>query len=994
MTAANIFTIPPGLSFVDMLARGILEQVSGDPLALAAHLILLPNRRSVRTLREAFLRLSEGRPTLLPRMMVLGDMDEDEVALGEGHGLDLPPAISGIRRQLLLARLIMAMGGGRGGQPPSPDQAAHLAAELGKLLDQVQNERLDFADLARLVPDDYASHWQITLDFLKLLTEHWPAILADQGGLDAADRRNKLLEAQARHWQAIPPDHPVIAAGITGSVPAAADLLATVARLPRGRIVLPGLDRHMDEASWAALDETHPQFSLKRLLDRLGIAPGAVRPWAEDEVRDRRAWLISEAMRPAATTEAWRDLPRLEDGAAIAGVTRLDCPTPREEAGAIALMMRECLETEGRTAALVTPDRDLARRVAAELGRWGIGIDDSAGHSLRLSVPGVFLALCAEMVAEDFAPHKTLAALKHPLAAAGRSALACRLLVRRLERIALRGPRPAPGIAGLRAAVHAAAHEASERDGVTHEPDQELLAWLDGLEALAQPLVTLMTERTAPLADLVRAHMEFAESLAQDDETPGPLRLWKGEAGTVAAQFAADLAEAAPLLPPLPGRLYPALLETLMTGVTIRPAWGGHPRLHILGPLEARLHHPDLMILGGLNEGTWPPDVQADPWMSRPMREKFGLAAPEQRIGLSAHDFAQAFCAPQVVITRAQRVEGTPTVPSRWLLRLETVMEACGLDAHAAASWSAAWIDWSMLLDKAELHHPARPPAPRPPLAARPRRLSVTQIETWMRDPYAVYARHILKLEALDPIDADPGASDYGNLVHKALELFTRAHPHQALPADAEERLLAIGREVFAQALAAPGIWAFWWPRFERIAQWFVAHERGRRDGVKRTFCEVGGALEIDAPGGPFRLTAKADRIDVLADGTLALIDYKTGAPPSRKEVAAGYAPQLPLEAVIARHGGFRDIPAAEVAQMLFWRLRGGDPGGEEQSAGDDSRQLAAEAMAGLAELIRTFDDENTAYEARPHPERAPKYSDYLHLARVKEWASGGEDEE
>lgn len=986
--ADRVYTIPPGASFVDALARGLLAEAEADPLALARQIVLLPTRRACRSLREAFLRLGGGRPLLLPRMLPLGEMDEDELAMADeavaGPVLDLPPAVPPLTRQLLLARLIMAMGGGRGGTPPNPDQAARLAAELGRLLDQVQTENLSFERLAGLVPDDYAAHWQITLDFLRILTEHWPGILRGQGLMDAADRRNRLLRAQAEEWRRKAPETPIVAAGSTGSIPAVADLLRVVAGLPNGRLVLPGLDHGLDGESWEALEPSHPQYGLKTLLERMDVPRRAVRRWpwvgADDPTRQK---LASAVMRPAATTDGWRRM-ETADAAMVDGLTRLDCPGPREEAGAIALLMRECLETEGRTAALVTPDRGLARRVAAELGRWGITVDDSAGQSLAVSVPGVFLRLTAVMAAESFAPHATLAALKHPLACGGLSAGRFRALARRLDGGALRGPRPAPGIAGLIAAVRSSFETPDASKHGRAFDAAELTRWLQDMDVAAQPFLRLLAQPTAPLADLLRAHVAFAEWLATDESWRGAARLWKGEAGETAAGFVADLAEAATVLDGIPPASYPALLDGLMTGRAVRPAWGGHARLHIWGPLEARLQHADRLILGGLNEGTWPAETAADPWMSRPMRQAFGLPLPERRIGLAAHDFAQALCAGEVFLTRALRVDGTPTVPSRWLLRLDAVLRACGLAEHR---WRRHWLDWFAALDRPERLAQVGPPAPRPPLKARPRLLSATQIETWMRDPYAVYARHVLRLKALDPIDADPGAADYGDIVHRALELFLNRHPDE-LPADAERSLLAIGREAFGERLAAPGVWAFWWPRFERIARWFVAHEAKRRPTISATASEVSGAIEIAAPGGPFRVTAKADRIDMMADGGLVLIDYKTGAPPTVKEVAAGFAPQLPIEAAIARAGGFAGVPAGPVAALLYWRLRGNAVGGEESPAGGDPALLADQALAGLAALIAAFDDEATPYAARPHPERAPRYSDYLHLARVKEWAS------
>jgi len=985
--AAGVHTIAPGHSFVDALADGLLQQTGGDPLQLARHLVLLPTRRACRSLREAFLRRGHGKPLLLPRLRPLGELDEDEMLLlDEGPAdvdLDLPPAVSPLRRQLLLARLIAAMGAGRGGERPSPAQAAQLAGELGRLLDQVQTEGLSLDGLKGLVPEDYAAHWQITLDFLALLTRHWPAILKEQGLMDAAERRRRLILAQAEQWRRQPPDFPVIAAGSTGSMPATAELLAVVAGLPQGAVVLPGLDRDLDEDGWRAVDESHPQFGMKALLDRLGLDRGAVRPWLHKPApRLSRARLASEALRPAATTDGWRDARGI--GAdALDGVTRLDCPGPREEAGAIALLLRHAVETPEKTAALVTPDRGLARRVAAEMRRWGVEIDDSGGKPLHLTAPGMFLVLLADMVAERCAPHAVLAALKHPLAAGGADRGAFRGRVRRLETAVLRGPRPAPGFAGIRAAAPTRAKENRVRW------DAAMDDWLARLEALAAPFADLVARDEASLSDLLRAHMQLAEALAEDDRLPGAARLWAGDAGEAAAGFVAELAEAASALPAMRGADYAPLFAVLLSGGVVRPRWGGHPRIHVLGQLEARLQHLDLVILGGLNEGTWPPAPGADPWMSRPMRKSFGLPPPERRIGLAAHDFAQAFCAPEVVLTRAARVEGAPTVPSRWVLRLDAVLRACGLDMPQPGPW----IDWFARLDRPDAIAPTPPPAPCPPVSARPRRLSATEIETWMRDPYAIYARHVLRLKALDPIDADPGAADYGSIVHGALEELLKRHP-KALPPDALAELLEIGREAFAPLMALPTVYAFWWPRFERIAAWFVGVEAERRADVARTVCEAKGATMLNGPGGPFELVARADRIDIGRDGGLTIIDYKTGAPPSAREVAAGYAPQLPIEAAIATAGGFDGVPAAPVAALEYWRLKGGDPGGEIRSAGADPANLAAEALDGVQTLVAVFDLPDTRYQARPHPDMAPRFSDYVHLARVKEWASteGGEE--
>ncbi len=980
-----IYTIAAGLPFVDALAAGLVARLGEDPESLADARVLLPTRRACRALREAFLRQSEGRALLLPRITPLGDLDEDELSLGAWEGgevsrlgedgaaaFEVPTALSGLRRQVLLTRLVMAIDpGGR-----TPEQAARLAGELGRLLDQVQTERLSFDRLADLVPEDLASHWQITLDFLRILSEQWPRILAEESAIDAADRRNRLLEAQARSWRDRPPSHPVIAAGSTGSIPATANLLAVIAELPAGCIVLPGLVRDCRPEVWAAFDPTHPQYGMARLLDRLNVAPADVADWPAPGFQPStggRVMLIERALRPADTIDGWLSDPPLREDA-LAGVQRIDCPGPREEAGVISLLMREALETPGRTAALITPDRALARRVAAELRRWDIDVDDSAGRPLDQTPALTLLRLAVRMAAEDFAPVALLAALKHPLVAAGCDPAAFRSLVRELELTILRGPRPAPGTVGLRRALS--------------RPAPHLLELVDDLERCVEPLVTALAAPHAGFSALLKAHVTVAESLASTALEAGANRLWAGDAGEAAAVFVSELAEAAEALGSISPRDYPRLFDALAAGRVVRPRFGQHPRLQIWGPLEARLQQADLLILGGLNEGTWPPEAVASPWMSRPMMEGFGLPLPERRIGLAAHDFAQALAAPRVALTRATRVEGTPTVPSRWLSRIEALVRDTPLSE--ALRPETRWLRWHAALDDPGAPRPTPPPRPCPPVEDRPRELSVTRVETWIRDPYAIYARHILGLKPLDPLDAPPDAMERGIIIHEALDAFVRQYPNE-LPEDAESALLAIGEQVFRDTLDRPGVRAFWWPRFRRIARWFVAFERQRRaDGWTILATEVRGAMDLGGPAGPFRLTARADRIERSAGGELAIADYKTGVPPSWRQVKAGLAPQLPLEASMAQAGTFEGIAPQGIAELLYLRLSGGHTPGESRILDKDIEALAHQTMEGLRGRIAAYDDPKTPYLSRPRPMFLSHVGDYDHLARVKEWASAG----
>ena len=1005
----KVYTIATHRPFLATLAAGLLGMAGADPLLLPRMTVLLPTRRAVRSLREAFLRVAPdgkviGTPLLLPRMRPVGDAGSDELLLSDGGAEDLavPPPIPELRRRLLLTRLVLRWGERRGDEPLLPGQAAALAASLARLLDRVATEGASFAKIADLVPEGLAEHWRAVHHFLQILPQHWPRILAEEGALDAASRRNRLLERQTETWRRSPPRHPVIAAGLTGGIPAMTDLLSLVAALDQGAVILPGLDRERDAAEWSAIeeDEAHPQHLMAGLLRALDLTPAEVRDWPprlpdpipargfeglsdlplfaslsrsagpaernSEAAIARRVRLIAEALRPAITTDAWRRLPA-QPLDTLDGLSRYDCASAQEEAVTIALLLRRKLETPGATAALVTPDRALARRVAAELRRWDIDIDDSAGLPLNRTPPGVFLRLVLDLAASGLAPVPLLAALKHPLASGGLPSVAFRDLARQLEQ-AIRGPRPAPGLAGLRAAL------AGERLG--------LARFVDRLEGCLGPLPELLVADAVPLSRVAAAHIEAAERLAATATETGGERLWRETAGEAAARFCHELIDAARDLPPLPGRHFPALFESLAADAVVRPVFGRHPRLAIWGLLEARLQQADLVVLGALNEGSWPPSAEHDPWMSRQMRREFGIALPERAIGIAAHDFAQALGAPEVVLTRAARSEGVPTVPSRWLLRLDTVLQAAGLDGALGPDDTLRHA--AELIDRTQGYRPLPPPEPRPPLEARPRKLSVTRIETWLRDPYAIYARYILGLKPLDELDADPSRAELGTVIHRALDAFFRRFP-QGMPDNAEEQLLDIGREQFGPILSRPGAWAFWWPRFRRIANWLVNQERIRRADTVESHSECEGSWTLPARGGPFTITAKADRIDRLAAGGFLLVDYKTGGVPPPKQVQAGFAPQLPLEGAILRGGGFNGVSGSPAA-LEYWRLSGGDPAGERCpiDAGDPG-ELIDRVVARVAALIDRFDDPATPYLAVPSPRWAPRYSDYRHLERLAE---------
>jgi ATP-dependent helicase/nuclease subunit B len=977
----TIATIPPTQRFLDTLAAWWLSRTATSPLAVADGLFLLPTRRAARGLAEAFLRQAEGRPLLLPRIVALGAIDETPFAMA--GALDLPPAIPDPMRLAALTRLILAKEGAQGA-PREAARAWQLAAELATLLDDAARAEIDLAAaLPKAVGEDFAAHWNVTLEFLKIVTHTYPAWLAENGFADPAQRQLALLDAQTGAWTLNPPATAVIAAGTTGAIPAVGRLLKLVAYLPQGMVVLPGLDQALDQPSWESLEQSHPQATLRDLLIRLDarredVLPftaisGVKLPAASPETRET---LLRQALLPAGALGQWQTSTAPADP----NFCRLDAADQQEEAVSIALLLRDALETPGHRAALVTPDRPLARRVAAELLRFGIVADDSAGEDLAETPPAVFLRLLAEALAQSLRPVALLALLKHPFAAAGLRPAACREAARRLERAALRGPRPAPGLAGLRA-THADA------------------AFLDRLNAALSPVLELGEGKNAPSV-LLAALLQSAEALAATDEAPGAQILWSGEDGDALASHLSLLLEALDLVPPLPLRSLPPLLDAVLAGQAVRTrrALRGrdgaeHPRVFIWGLLEARLQTADVIVLGGLSEGVWPPLGESGPWMNRAMRQAVGLPSPEEKLGLAAHDFVMASCAaPTAVLSAPRRRDRAPAVPSRWLVRLDAMLngQRTALPRHPAPSWAQA-IDRPPGAAK-----PVSPPAPCPPVASRPRKLSVTEIETFLRDPYAIYAKHILRLKKLPPLEEAADAADYGSIVHDGLARFF-ARNGRVWPANARAQLAADMESALADKRLRPALTAWWRPRLQRIAAWVADAERDRRTGGAPSVLgsEQPGAWVFDAPAAPFTLHGRADRIERRADGGWAILDYKTGAPPSATQVEDGLAPQLPLEAAMLARGAFGPELTGDISELTYWHISGGFEPGKVITLfkGDPAWTLdiAKQADARVQALVAAFDDAGQAYLSQPSAGAAPRFSDYAVLARVAEWAAADE---
>jgi ATP-dependent helicase/nuclease subunit B len=962
----RIFGLPPGVDFAQAFLDGVRARVAGQgPDALARVEIYVNTRRSARRLRDLLL---DGPACLMPRIRVITDLADLPLA-----GTDLPPAIAPLRRRLELTQAVTAL------LEQEPDLAPRsasydLADSLAAILSEMHDEGVPPAILKTLDVSRHSAHWDRSLRFLTILFDHF----LSQDAPDPEARLRLTVEALRISWAVAPPDHPVIVAGSTGSRGTTSLFMGLVAALPQGAVVLPGFDFDQPDQVWNSIGDAssgadHPQGGFARLLARLDARPGDVRPWTgATPVSPARNRLISLALRPAPVTDQW-----LAEGPALQGLDEatgplslIEADDPRAESLAIALALRKAAE-DGRRAALVTPDRTLTRRVAAALERWRIIPDDSAGRQLSQTPPGVFLRLVAAGFGAPQTGESLLALLKHPMTHGGSDRGQHMALVRRLEwQLRRHGP-------AFPDADSLAAWAATRGEG-----DPDLADWAGWL---GEALTAFSDSGALPLADHVARHRALAEHLAA---APGDAthRLWSDGDGETAKQALTSLAthaDAGGIMTPAD---YANLLTAILRREEVREPATPHALIAFWGTLEARTQAADLLILGGLNDGTWPGLPPPDPWFSRAMRADAGLRSPERLIGLAAHDFQQAVAGPEVILSRSLRDAEAPTVPSRWLVRLTNLMDGIGPDGQAAlASMRDRGRTWCDLATR--LERPAQPapaahrPSPRPPVSARPRTLSVTEVQKLIRDPYAIYARRVLDLSMLDPLRQKPDAMLRGSILHRVVEEFVRDTPG-TLPPDAADRLRRAADRVLAADLPWPAARRLWLHRLMRVAESFLADEAIRRTRGEPAYLEVSGHLDIDQPR--FALRGKADRIDRLLDGRYVVYDYKTGAPPTEKQVDL-FDKQLLLEARMIEDGAFRDLPPGEVAAVEYIGL-GSKAGATRLDLTDDR---VARTWQDFLRLIASYDAQETGYTARSRLEKRMDVSDYDHLSRFTEWENG-----
>lgn len=991
---ANVFTIASDTPFLSVLSKLILEgfpfakgEVSGD---LATWTILVPTRRAARELQHRLLTDSGKTAVVMPNIRPIGDIDEDLIEL-QPTDLHLPPEIPPIGREFALTtfvdewakenphlRLAQEIAA-------SPNQAQSLVASLAELVDSLETEEISLERIPEAYQIDLAVHREAILSLLDLIRVRLPTLYITENVMGTKERRGRLLRLEAARLTENPPAGPVIAAGSTGTIAATRELLKAISKLDKGAVILPGLDQNMDDESWVSVSPQHPQYALKQLIEELGVARGDIAVLGQPSAR--RAWLASELMRPSEVAEKWQDIlssspEMVSEG--LSGVSLIEARDKTEEASIIALIMRRELESPAGEVALVTPDRGLARRVKSALARWNIGVDDSAGEPLIHFGAASLLALLMDAARNDFSAPALTSLFDHPLAKFGMERDVFRRAARHINLTLFRSLPLGGGVGRLLEAfdrcVENFKKDTHQNPAIRRLEDSD---WQDAracLQQVVEMLLPLPAATTGSFLDHLDTLITVAENIGGPD-------FWLGPEADTLFQLIDTLRQEATRFPICD---FNRMALTLRRHMQLAPLRNPHvqtSRLAILGLLEARLVAPRTVILGGLNEGIWPRQPQPGPWLNRPMRDIFGMHQPERQIGQSAHDFVQAFGAQNVFLTWSRRDGMEPAIPSRWILRLQTLAKAVGLDtAESRDPWQA----WAGQLDQPASISPLPKPLPRPPVLARPQRLSVTRVETLIRDPYAIYGALVLGLEPLTEISAKPDAALRGTLFHAALGEFFNRHP-STLPARALEELVEIGRTNFQPFRDNPEIMSFWWNRFVRLASWIVENEASLRHSVEKALSEVRGSMELSVGDSKFTLSARADRIDVLADGTARIIDFKTGEPPSAKEVDAGFSPQLTLQAALLERGGFEGIGKHVARELLYIQITGGVPAGLLKPIKINAEEAARRHLASLIGLLEKYQHVGQAYIPRFAVQNEDEVAPYDHLSRYREWVLSGE---
>lgn len=962
--APRVRTIAPSAPFLDTLIDALIAELDrDDPFALADCIILAPNRRGAQAFTESFARRNAGG-ALLPTVRPLADLEEDPDVWGpEPLDFDIPPAIDPMRRRFEIARLVRARDAAEGGVD-DPVRALAFADELTRLLDSAAAaENVDWSKLEKEIAEtDLAEHWVRSAQFLSIITQFWPQHLQDNALCDPADRKARVLRALAQRWREQPPQKPVIIAGSTGSLAPTRVLMRVVASLPRGVIVLPGLDHDLDDAAWDAMEPGHPQFTMKETLLALEVSRADVDVIGApvSERAHARHIVLRETMAPAMTTADWRGRLARAGGADIAqagleGIRLIEAHTEEEEAAIVAALLRETYEDDSKTAAFVTPDAGLARRVAAKLARWNIAPRTTIGTPFAtLPIGALIMTLCR--LAEDDGDQAALASLlKSPLVGADLAPGNKEQVVARIEHKFLRGARTYRDLAALCTRLESDA--------------QALMA---DVHAAMAPLRACAAAERTDMTQCADALIDAVEALHGAD------RAWSDAPGAQGATLLRALVEHGAALHEMAPHQAWRAVRKLVLDREAPPTTGGDARIAILGALEARLERADRLILGGLNEGVWPKPPPEDGLLSRRLRKALGLASPDLRLGLAAHDFSQLAATHDLILTRAHRVGDSPRVASRWIWRLRTLAKAAGADAKLDNAAARRPVEWVRALNAPHAVQPATPPKPCPPIHMRPHRVTFTDAALLVRDPYAIFAKRVLGLRALRAVGEPPGPAERGTAIHDAIEAFEEGHDPHALMALLHDHLTRGGFDAAQLSVEMHRLRE----ASEEYVIWQNAalHEHGVKV-VRERNCD----LAID---GGVTLHGRADALHLWPDGTADIIDFKSGQPPGDKEVNVGLQPQLTLEGAALMRAGFENVNPHDPRSFIYWRFAPREFGARAVKLDNETPTDAAEkALARLVGRLRYFQVETNAYVSKPRPKFANQAGEYDLLARRAEWA-------
>ncbi|MBU4567548.1 MAG: double-strand break repair protein AddB [Alphaproteobacteria bacterium] len=998
--APKTWTIPPGTDFLGSLASLLAKEfdLAARPDALADAIIYVPNRRSARALTLALFDALGGGSTLLPPdIRTLGDLETEEPPpVSEAAIAALPPALSQAKRQGALAQLAAAFYRAEYGRQLPPSSALAAARELARLLEQASmgEEPVDWSGLQSLVAEsDLAVHWVNSTRFLGIITAAWPEWLVQNNAADPFERRQIAANALVETWRSHPPQSPVIIAGSTGATPSGRSLMRAALDLPKGLVVFPGLDTELTPEAMGAVRTapSHPQHALVRTLDMLGLALEDIAEWpgmngAAPSSSRRR--LVYEALAPADDTADWRET--LEEmarsggttpggfaRAALDGLSGVELPNEAAEAEAAALLLRSILEEPGATGALVTPDAGLARRVGALLERWKISVPPSAGQPLGRTPAGSLIALCARWAVDPADPVVLSAVLKHPF-------VRFRAQGNLLDLDFLRGARRWQTFEDLARLILSRRDERYKSFSIAEMEDSA--AFVRELAALVQQAGADLSRVDTVTAD--EGAQRIAALAGAISETPLP---WAGEDGAGASKLLERIGELGAFLGPLSPRDLADLIETECANLTVSLGEQEHPRLSIWGPLEARLQSADLIVLAGLNEDVWPVKAPPDAFLPRRFRPLLGLGDPDERLGLSAHDFAQLACAPRVAMLYSARRDDAPAVASRWVWRLRTLTQGALPDAaeDVLRGTCGALPDWTRLIQTEGIGRQvagfsAEPrPMQRPP--GWPPRLSVTRVDRLQRDPYSIWAEDVLGLRVLDPMNTPMQPNLKGTAIHKALERFDTE------PVGRSERgLVALLDEELSKAGETPADWHSRKAIWQDVARWYLDWHAGR-DTAGGVAYEASGKLVYEIAGEPFILSAQADRIEIGATGQITIVDFKTGSAPTDRMIRTGFDQQMPLQALIASKGGFDKVRAAPVAALDYVEFKG-KPDARSIGPGKDGaltpENMIERAEAGVRQLIADYRATGAVFVSAPRVQFVKYDYGYNLLARRAEWTS------